>query len=234
MVHIALVTALLARTDLFSSLEDEDRALVARKMRECHFGAGEQIFGRGDTANGVYLVVEGRVRLSVLSADGRALSFNHATVGTTFGEIATLDGGLRTADATALTAVRAMLLQRSDLLKLIESNVGAARAAIAHVCARLRATSDQVETIALHSIEVRLARFLLTAIGLSKAPVDRDGRAVLDIGTSQTELAQLLGASRQKVNAALTAFEETGVMERMSGRQMACKVQELERIAQSD
>jgi CRP-like cAMP-binding protein len=231
MVHIALVTALLGRTDLFGSLSEADRASVAKRMREARYGANELIFARGDPPDGIHLVVEGRVRLSVLSSDGRGLSFNHAAVGSIFGEIATLDGGSRTADATALTASRTMVLDRSHLLGLVETNSSVARAAISFLCARLRATSEQVEAIALHPIEVRLARFLLTAITLGNKPVGRAGYASLDVGSSQTELAQLLGASRQKVNAALTDLERRGAVKRNGARRIDCRVQELERIA---
>jgi len=231
MVHVALVTTLLGRTDLFASMSEEDRLIVARKMRESRYDAGELIFARGDPANGVHLVVEGRVRLSVLSADGRVLSFNHASVGDIFGEIATLDGGSRTGDATALTAARTMVLERSHLMQAIDAKPSTARAAIGFLCARLRATSEQIEAIALHPIEVRLARFLLTAITLGKTPVGQTGRASLDLGTSQTELALLLGASRQKVNAALADLEERGAVKREGTRRMDCNVRELERIA---
>jgi CRP-like cAMP-binding protein len=231
MVHVALVTTLLGRTDLFGSLSEAHRMAIARKMREASYQPNELIFARGDPAAGIYLVIEGRVRLSVLSADGRLLSFNHAGVGSIFGEIATLDGGSRTADATALTASRTMVLDRSHLLEVLDQNPSAARAAIAFVCARLRATSEQVEAIALHPIEVRLARFLLTAITFRNAAVATTGFASLDIGTSQTELAQLLGASRQKINAALADLEERGAIKRRGPRQIDCSVRKLERIA---
>lgn len=233
MVHPALVTTLLGRTDLFGGLAEADRRAVAEEMREANFRPDEQVFVRGDLGNRIYLVVEGRVRLSVLSADGRVLSFKHASVGDIFGEIATLDGGVRTADATALTAVCAMTLARAPFLRLLETKPQAAQAALAFVCARLRATSAQIEAIALHSIEVRLARFLLSAIDISKTPAVA-GRVRLDLGISQTEMAQLLGASRQKVNGALAALEDAGAVQRIDGRRLECIVDALERAAQPD
>jgi CRP-like cAMP-binding protein len=126
-----------------------------------------------------------------------------------------------------------MVLDRSHLLSVVEGNQSVAGAAIAFLCARLRATSEQVEGIALHSIQVRLARFLLSAITLSRAPTAGTGLASVDIGTSQTELAQLLGASRQKVNVALAALEERGAVKRKSARHLDCSVRELERIAET-
>src|SRR5439155_18367239 len=105
MAHVALVTTLLGRTDLFRSLNEVDRAAVAAQMREARYHSGQLIFCRGDPGEEMHLVVEGRIRLSVLSLEGRVLSFNHASRGDIFGEIAMLDGQMRTADATALTQV---------------------------------------------------------------------------------------------------------------------------------
>jgi CRP-like cAMP-binding protein len=70
----------------------------------------------------------------VLSAEGRALSFGHAGRGDIFGEIATLDGQARTADATALTRVTTTMLARSPLKRLMEARPQLAHAAVALLC----------------------------------------------------------------------------------------------------
>jgi CRP/FNR family cyclic AMP-dependent transcriptional regulator len=231
MAHVALVTTLLGRTDLFGSLNEADRRAVAGQMHETTYESDQLIFGRGDPGEGMHLVVEGRVRLSVLSVEGRVLSFNHASRGDFFGEIATLDGEARTADATALTRVVTMTLSRASFSRLMEANPLLAQAAIAFVCRRLRATSEQIETIALHSTEVRLARFLLAAIAL-RGQSEAGTQAPLDLGMSQTELGLLLGASRSKINEALAALERLDAVHRSEGR-VACNVRALQDIAQS-
>src|SRR5262245_5539415 len=165
MAHsISQVATLLGNTVLFGPLEQADRMAVARHMLKAAFAPHQTIFTRGDASSHVYLVVEGRVRLSVFSADGRLLSFKHASAGDVFGEIAALDGGPRSADAVALTRVVAMTLAAERLNQVIESNSRVARAAIACLCQRLRDTSAQAETIALHAVETRLARFLLARV----------------------------------------------------------------------
>ena len=116
------IAVVLGKTALFGSLAPADRLLVAGQMRRTGFSQGQTIFARGDPGGDVYLVVEGCVRLSVFSSDGRALSFKHANAGDIFGEIASLDGGVRTADAIALTRVEAMALARTRLNSLIETN----------------------------------------------------------------------------------------------------------------
>jgi len=233
MAHVALVISLLSRTDLFRSLSEADCAAVAAQMREATYESGQLIFGRGDAGEALYLVVEGRVRLSVLSAEGRVLSFGHAGRGDIFGEIAALDGQARTADATALMQTTIMVLARSSLKRLMETRPPLAQAAVDLLCRKLRRTSEQIEAIALHSTQVRLARFLLAAIAMKGQGEANLRPIVVDLGMSQTELGLLLGASRSKVNEALATLEKLGAA-RHTGRHIECNVGVLQDIAQGD
>ena len=172
-MELPAVSDMLGRTELFGSLGDADRATIAGRMRRVEFTPDQMIFSRGDPGREIYLVLEGRIRLSILSSDGRELSFAHAGPGSIFGEIATLDGGERTAGATAISSVRAMALPQRALTELIEGNAKLANAAIRFLCARLRETDQRLEAIALHRIEVRLARLFLSALNLAAAAAPR-------------------------------------------------------------
>jgi len=209
---------MLGRTVLFKSLAERDRLVIARQMTPASFAADQLIFARGDPGNDIYLVLRGRVRLSVFALDGRMLSFKHAATGDIFGEIGPLDGGVRTADATALTQVEVMSLQRGKLNALLEGNPRVARAAIKFLCIRLRETSELAEGIALHPIEMRLARFLLSTLRRQRSEDAATAHAAIELGITQGELALLIGASRQKVNAALHALEEIGAIRRTRTR----------------
>ena len=231
MDHTA-IAELLARTALFGDLEHGDRLAVVGRMRRVQFDTNQMIFSRGDPGREIYLVIEGRIRLSVLSAEGRELSFAHAGPGELFGEIATLDGGERTAGATAIGPVTAMTLPQRALNDLIVSNAKVASAAIRFLCQRLRDTDQKLEAIALHRIEVRLARLMLSALKLQGA-VAKDGEAKLDLGLSQSEVGLLIGASRPKVNLALTALEDMGAISR-SGATYVCDLEILSSVADMD
>jgi CRP-like cAMP-binding protein len=224
------ITDLLGRTALFGSLSEADRAAIAGRMRRVQFEPDQMIFSRGDPGREIYLVIEGRIRLSVLSSDGRELSFDHASPGSIFGEIATLDGGERTAGATAISRVQAMVLPQRAIIELIESNPNVAMAAIRFLCTRLRETDHRLEAIALHRIEVRLARLMLSALRLKAGTPAKGGNVPLDLGMSQGELALLIGASRPKVNVALTMLEDMGAITR-AGTGFTCDVATLESIA---
>jgi CRP-like cAMP-binding protein len=223
------VVEMLAMSALFGALEDADRRAVAQEMRETSFDSGQAIFARGDPGRDIYLVTGGRVRLSVLTSEGRELSFAHAEAGQIFGEIAVLDGGMRTADATAVSKVTAMTLSKAALARLIEQRNVVREGVIKFLCNRVREADHQLEGIALYPIEVRLARFFLAA-ARQKGELKPGMKVVLDLPISQSELALLIGASRPKVNAALAMLEEGGAIGRKDSR-FTCDIDELEEIA---
>lgn len=229
MVAKDTIVAMLADTAMFAPLGDDDRRAVAQELRESSWDQGQVVFSRGDPGRDIYLVTGGRVRLSILTSEGRELSFAHAEAGQVFGEIAVLDGGLRTADATSVTKVQALTLSKPALMKLMETRPALREAVIRFLCKRVREADQQLEGIALYPIEARLARFFLAAVR-QKAGADADGAVPLDLPISQSELALLIGASRPKVNAALAMLEDQGGLDRADGK-FTCHIEQLEEIA---
>lgn len=221
--------ALIEKAAMFEPLDDADRRALLAEMRPVGFDAGQVIFTRGDTGRDVYLVTQGRVRLSVLTAEGRELSFAHAETGSSFGEIAMLDEGPRSADATAVVKTDALSLGRAAFMRLAETRPHLVEAMVRFLCRRIRDADQQLEAIALCPIEVRLARFFLAATR-QKDPDAVEDRVTVDLGMSQGELAMLIGASRPKVNTALSMLESSGAISR-KGSQFTCDIEELSSVA---
>lgn len=220
MADIEDCAALLVRSNFFGNLlagfSEAEMATVAKAFRPTRFDSGQLIFSRDDAGDFLLLIASGRVRLSIMSEEGRELSVRHAVSGDIIGEIAVLDGLPRSADASALSEVRCFVLFRPDFQALVRAFPDLSIRLIEFLCARLRATTNQLEAIALHPIEVRLARFLLVALRGRQAEPGK--RVPLELGFSQSELAQLLGASRPKVNGALGLLEDLGAIKRTADR----------------
>ena len=224
------LSGLLANAELFQLLPADEQRACADKFRAVRFEKGQILFSRGDTGTHLYLVAEGQVRLAIATSEGRELSFQIATTGELIGEIAVLDGGPRSAEGTALTSVAAYSLERNAFRELWSAYPAISSAVISFLCRRLRGTSDRLEAIALYPMEIRLARFLLVALGNREAPPGR--RVALELGFTQGELALLLGASRPKINAALGTLENAGAIRRTSDR-LFCDPAKLSQIAQT-
>jgi len=223
---------LLARTPLFNGLDEASRKAVAAELREASYEPGQVIFSRGDPGSELHIVSKGRIRLSVLTADGRELSFAHVEPPSIFGELAIFDGRPRSADATAVNRVETLMLSKASFMRLLESRPSIGEAAVRFLAGRLRDADEQLEAIALHPIEARLARFFLAAVR-QKDPSGKAEKLSLALPISQSELALLVGASRPKVNAALGLLESQGAIERR-GQQVICDVAVLSGIGRID
>ncbi|MDB4224086.1 Crp/Fnr family transcriptional regulator [Granulosicoccus sp.] len=199
----------LSQTRFFAALEKDQLKEVAAQMRDQHYRKGELIFSRGDQGDQVFLIMKGRVRFSVLNSEGRELTFSHSVDGELFGEIAVLDGSPRSANAVAINDTHVKSLSRSRFKTLQQSFPVLSSSIIELLCERMRVLSDHTEGISLFSINIRLARFLLLEI---ERKDNIDSKIELEI--TQAELAMLLGASRPKVNVALSALEASGAITR--------------------
>jgi CRP-like cAMP-binding protein len=211
-----IVISLLSGTCLFGNLDADDLAACASSFEERHFAKGEAVFARGDPGTHLYLVEQGRIRLSISTANDRKLTFRHAARGELFGEIAALDGEPRSSDATAITAATVHSLERTAFHALLSARPAIVTSVVAFLCGRLRETTTQFSSIALLPLEVRLAQFLLSALGGRIPPPGR--RIALEFGFSQSELSHLIGASRAKVNVAMGLLEREQAVRRTLDR----------------
>ncbi len=209
---LARLTAL----PLFDGVSHDALQPLIAAMRERTLAAGELLCGRGDPGDRLFVVIEGRLRVSVVTAEGRELSMRIAGAGEMVGEIAAFDGRPRSTDMTAIAPTRVSALPSEAFYAALDREPLIARNALKILCGRLRDTTSQLETIALYPIEQRLARLLLVAMGAAESTPGRRTAVTLDL--SQTEIAQLLGATRSKVNVALGRLEQTGALKRTSDR----------------
>jgi CRP-like cAMP-binding protein len=224
--------AALTRLDLFAKAAPGDLDAIAALAVERRYPDGETIFSRGEPGEGMLVVLQGRIRLSIVSAEGRELILREAEAGDVIGEIAVIDGGRRTADAVAVGPVIAGFVGQPSFTRLLEERPALTMPVLQVLCHRLRETTDQLESIALYPLEARLARFLLWHLkrhGRTRA----DGARVAPLTISQGAIASFVGASRPKVNRILSAFEGAGAIERR-GAIVQCNVPALTRLAQAE
>jgi len=196
-----MAVRLLGRTDLFGSLSEEDRMAIVARMRCVQFLPEQIIFSRDDTRREIYLVLEGRIRLSILTSDGRELSFVQAGPGSIFGEVAAIDGGERTMGATAMTRVQALALPQRALLEAMEDKPKLTMAAIGFLCMRLR-KADQHQTGLFEEVQARTKQ-LQESLNYQRATSE-----VLDvISRSPTDVTPVFDAIARSAARLCEAFD---------------------------
>ncbi|HTW26298.1 MAG TPA: Crp/Fnr family transcriptional regulator [Acetobacteraceae bacterium] len=194
---------------LFAGLPEADLEALATGARERTMSRGEVLFRRGDPGGFLLAVLAGEVRIALTGAAGRDQVLRILKAGEIFGEIALLDGRPRSADATAMTNGRLLVLDRRDLLARMQRDPDLALRIIAVLCDRLRATSAQLEGMLFHDSATRLAASLL---GMTA------GRAVPRLDITQGALGEIIGATRETVNKKLREWEEAGWVSLTPGR----------------
>jgi CRP/FNR family transcriptional regulator, cyclic AMP receptor protein len=217
---------------IFEEFSKELVAEVAGLAQWRKWPSGTVIFQRGDEGNYMILVTEGRIKLSLITSQGKELSLRHLEPGTLLGEMAVLDGEPRSADATATVATEGYVIGKAEFMNFITRNPEAAEAVMRYLCRRLRETTDQLEPIALYDLDSRVARFFLATLKQIHGD-DLPDEASLHIALSQTEIAGILGASRPKINRSILSLEEQGAIKR-KGSVIGCNIRRLTALAEPD
>ena len=150
-------------------------------------------------------VVVGTVRISFPTVRGKEIILADLRPGELFGEIALLDGRSRSANARALTNCQLLVLARRDVLPFLQSNPAACLKLMEMLCARIRHSDERMADIAFLHLPVRLAKILL-----SYQPASR---GATKLSLSQSELAEMTGGTREKVNRCLRAWQRQGILE---------------------
>ena len=199
---------LLDRCILFRALDDSGKAALAGRVTHASYAAGAPIFHLGDPGDSMMIVANGTVRISLPTRQGRELILSDLGAGDVFGEVALLDGLPRSASATALTKCELIVIHRKDVLPFLRDHAEACLAIIALLCGRLRRADERMTDIGLSHLPVRLAKTLLGRT---------EGNVSKRIACSQSELADMVGSSRESVNRALRQWHQQGIVELNEG-----------------
>lgn len=197
---------------IFPVLGAAERETFVASARPRTFRAGEPIFHMGDPGDSMMLVEAGEVRISYPAPDGRAVVMSELKPGAVFGEIALLDGGPRSADATASTACRLLVFERRVLVAMLEASWPLAEAVLKLVCARLRRSDERMADLAFSDLPGRLAKILIARA--RPAP----GGGPPRVSDTQGALAALAGGSRENVNRWLRKWQKEGLVAIAEGR----------------
>ena len=155
-------------------------------------------------------VASGAVRVSSVSLSGKQVTLTYVEPGTWFGDIALFDGMPRTHDAHAHGATTLLTVRKADFKDLLSQHVELYDALLRLNCRRLRLLFDTVEDLNTRPLASRLAKQILLlarSYGVAEGDEIRIG-----LQLAQEDLAQLLGASRQRVNQELKGFEREGAL----------------------
>lgn len=212
--------ALLQSTPLFGGMPIEALERLADKAIRRSYGRGEVIFREEDAGDLLCIVITGLVKVYRSSSDGDEMVLVTLGPSSVFGELPMIDGGLRSASAAAVEATTLLTVNRTALLEALAGSPALADGLLRSLGSMVRRLTDQTADLVFLDLHGRVAKLLL-ALSDERGTSEGDGRA-LDLRLTQTDLANMVGGSRQSVNQVLNSFERLGYLE-LDGRRIVIR-----------
>ena len=219
----------------FTSLSPSLRHDILRCAYVKKFRNGELIAARGDPPEEWIACAKGAVRVSSTSISGKQITLTYVEPGIWFGDVAIFDGDRRTHDAYAHGECTILCVAKADFRKILAAHVELYEAMLRLHARRIRQLFGLVEDLNTLPLRARLAKQLLHLVrsyGIASLSNAQEMRIGLHL--AQEELAQLLGASRQRVNQELKAMERDEIIRIEPGGLIVRKRDALLRIVEAD
>ena len=210
------IVELLERVPLFSGLAREDIAPIAEVAVPRCFGRGEVVFREGDEGDTCYVLGSGGARAVREHSDGRSITLAHFRAGDIFGELAMFEGERRSATVEALEETEVFAILAADMRRLVERHPALAVKLIVALGRRLRKTNERLASQSFHTVPGRVASVLAQLVAAGRREDGNDGEVL--ITSTQSDLAQLAGSSRESVSRFLAILERAGIITQGRGK----------------
>lgn len=198
--------------ELLQGMSEEAVHHFNAMVRKTKRRRGEWVFVHGDPADSIYLLQKGRMKITALSEDGHEVVHQILGPGQIFGDTSTILGIARTTSAQALETSLLCEIRRKDFESLLAAYPELSLQLLKSVGLRLKKAEAQLLNVICHDVSTRVREALIDLIA-SESVVQPDQPVKIKI--TQQDLANLIGASRQKTWAALKELEDSSVLKLM-------------------
>ena len=208
---------LLQSVSIFWDLNEDELGHIADKMVAKHFENGNYIFLEDSEGEQCFFVLEGSVKVTRLSKDGREVILAMLNEGEFFGEMSLLDGESRSANVIALEKTKVLTLDRNDFIAVVNDYPQIAVQLLKELARRLRKSDRQIASLSLSDAEKRIALCIIRFA--DEQGVIQNGKVSIPKTPIQQDIANMAGTSRETVSRALGLLDKEDLIER-NGREL--------------
>ncbi|MFQ5809002.1 MAG: Crp/Fnr family transcriptional regulator [Armatimonadota bacterium] len=201
----------LEQINIFEGLSEADLADIARLVTTEHYGREAVIYSPEDEAGSIYLLEEGKVKLSKVANDGKEITIAVLQGGDVFGELSMSDGETYEVFAEVLEDARVCIISRDDFSALVREKPEIAMMLIRSMSERLRRAESQIEDLVFRSVPARVAH-LMMKLADEHGRVSRDG-ITIDLRLTHQDIANMVGATRETVTNVLNDLRNDNIIE---------------------
>ena len=201
----------LDRINLFNELSEEDVAFLTKNAVKRRYEKGCCVFSSEDPGDSVCLIQEGTVKIYDLAESGRESIFWFRYAGEFFGLAEALGGEARTCFAEAVEPSTIFVIRREIFEEMLKRNPKIALIAIKILSARLRRLGEALKALHSQDLKGRLAQLLLNLGGI--CGIEKSGKVAIEKKFTHQDLADMIGATRQRVTETLNDFAKEGLIQ---------------------
>jgi len=183
---------------LFAELDDRELSSVAAVAKTRRYAKDDVVFHADESGDVFCLIKEGKVKVTMISPEGKEIILSMMGPGDFFGEMALLDNEPRSATVIATETLDLVTIWRSDFLQILSENFSITKKVLAELSRRLRSASNRIESLATMDVYGRLARFLLD-LARQNGKMLENGYVAVTRPTHQS-IANMIGTSRETVS----------------------------------
>ena len=205
---------LLLNVPIFSNLDEKQISFIATKMRNKKYSKSDIILMEDEVGDTFFIILEGSVKVTRDSEDGREVILAVLSSGNFFGEISLLDGKTRSANAIALEKTSLMILKTNDFLQLLKEIPQISISLLSELAKRIRKTDEQVENLAFSDAEKRIGISILSIS--EQLGVVKNGLVKIPKLPFHQDIANMAGTSRETVSRMLKLLETKKLITRNS------------------
>jgi len=218
----------LRRIPLLAELSDEDMLRVKSDLRIRQYAKRDVVLQKGAAGDSLLFLLTGSLQVVDVTEDGRAIGLRMLNPGDFFGEIAVINGSMRSASVVALTPVLVALLPRATALHLFSHSPSVANQMLRFLAAKVQRDSEFRALLSIHNTSRRIYTF----IDLLKEKKEGDVHVVENLPTHQ-DIANMINTSRETVTRALMALTQQGIIKKGSHSLIIIDPAALQKLAQA-
>lgn len=201
---------------LFSELSDKELEKVNQVASRQRYHKDNLILIEEEVGSTMFIILEGRVKISRISDDGREVILSILSDGDFFGEMSLLDGNTRSANVTAIEESELLVIRREEFLQLLKDFPQIAINLLKELAQRIRKSDEHIKSLSLQDATGRVASTLLRIA--EDSGVFRRGQVEIMELPLQQDLANMAGTSRETISRVIKSLCSRGYLKKESGK----------------
>ena len=222
-----MIAEILKKSEVFSSLKDEEIESISRLFEKRAFKNNEVIFMEGDPSDKFYVVAEGNVKILKHTMMGKDVILEIMSPGDIFGGVAVLDNKPYPASAQAMESITVARISRQNLLNIMEEYPMLKLEIVKYFSDKLRDAHEMLKNVATERVEKRIASLLFKLS--EKVGIEDSGYRKIDFPLTRQEISEMVGTTVETCIRTMSKFQKKGMIRSSNGR-ISIKVNLLQRF----